>query len=214
MTVGIVIGTGPSLASQVDQIRAIGKRGATLFGMNNTFEDFELNHWIACDPVWHKVNGRVTGTFTKWHWDASIAERNGYIHIPGKWADGVSPPGSNWISFNHGSGPQALNLATSIIQCDPIILVGHDMKYPKSGPRHYFRGLSDVPGEYPEPLRKFSAFEKPKREGGAHPDGDGILFNYKHIAEQAEAGRIPTILNATPDSAMKWFPFTDLDNFA
>lgn len=213
MSLGVVIGTGPSLRSQMRQVRDLGRRGAVLFGVNNTFRDFNLDHWIACDPDWHREFGIVTGRFTKWHWDQAIAQRGGYLHIPGRWYDGVSPPGSNWLSLNHGSGPQALNLATSIVQCDPILLVGHDMTYRPGEPRHYFDDLSDVPGEYPKRLRKTSPFEKPKREGGAHPDGDGILFNYKHIAEQAERGEIPRILNATPGSAMTWFPMVDLDDF-
>lgn len=206
--IGVVIGTGPSL-----DVEATRRVKGLLFGVNNTFDDFELDHWIACDPAWHQHYGQVVGDFEKWHWDAGICQRYGYRYIEGRWADGVSPPGSNWISYNHGSGPQALNLATSIVQCDAVLLVGHDMRYQAGTPRHYFRDLSEVPGEYPGPLRKWSPFEKPKRAGGAHPDGDGILYNYKHIAEQAARGEICPVYNCTPNSAMRWFPFRDLADF-
>lgn len=206
---GIVIGTGPSLNDVADQVREIGLAGdALLFGINNTFRDFPLHCWIACDPAWHAHYGRVEGPFDKWHWDKSICKRFGYRYIEGRWFDGVSPYGSDWISLNHGSGPQALNLAV-LYGCERILLVGHDMHYPEGQPRRYFSGLSDRAGEYPEPLRKWSKFEKPKREGGAHPDGDGILYNYKHIAEQEG---LPEIINCTPGSAMKWFSIMNLSD--
>lgn len=208
---GVVIGTGPSLASHMDEVHELGQRGALLFGVNNTFKDFDLDHWIACDPAWHRHYGPVVGPEFCWHWDAGICERFGYRYIEGRWFDGVSPPGSDWISYNHGSGPQALNLA--VHHCDEILLVGHDMTYRSGEPRHYFSGLSDKEGEYPEALRKHSPFQKPKRPGGAHPDGDGILYNYKHIAEQAERGEIPPIYNCTPNSAMTWFPMRKLSDY-
>jgi hypothetical protein len=84
------------------------------------------------------------------------------------------------------------------------------MTYRPNEPRHYFTGLSESCGEYPGALRKYSAFEKPKRNGGAHPDGDGILFNYKHIAEQPD---LPPIYNCSPGSAMTWFPMRDVGEF-
>lgn len=205
--IAIVIGTGPSL--NVAQVREAGKRDdVMLFGVNNTFEDFDLDVWIACDPAWHRHYGQVTGDFAKWHWDRQICTKYGYNYIEGRWYDGVSPPGSDWISYNHGSGPQILNLATSIYQCRLVLLVGHDMRYTDNTPRHYFTGLSDQAGEYPGALRKFSPFEKPKRPGGAHPDGDGILYNYKHIAEQPG---LPPIINCTPGSAMTWWPIMTLE---
>jgi hypothetical protein len=181
-----------------------------LFGVNNTFEDFPLDHWIACDPAWHDYYGPVFGDFHKYHWDHEICDRYGYQFIEGRWADGVSPPGASWISLNHGSGPQILNIATSVAQVDCVLLVGHDMTYRPGEDRHYFQGLSGSSGEYPEPLRKHSPFTKPARVGGAHPDGDGIMYNYKHIAEQKG---LPPIYNCTPNSAMKWFPFRNLEDF-
>ncbi len=207
--IGVVLGTGPSLSDVADDLRQAKADGKImLFGVNNTFEDFDLDVWIACDPAWHKHYRQVEGDFDKWHWDRDICKRYGYRYIEGRWVDGVSPVGSNWISFNHGSGPQALNLATSIYCCDPVLLVGHDMRY--EGQRHYFDSLSDKAGEYPAPLRKISPFEKPKRDGGAHPDGDGILYNYKHIAQQEG---LPDIINCTPGSAMTWFPMGELGDF-
>jgi hypothetical protein len=199
--IGIVIGTGPSLADVADEVRQLKADGkVVLYGMNNTYQDFDLDVLICCDPDFHAHYGRIEGDFIHYHWDRAICDKYGYKYIEGRWADGVSPVGSNWISFNHGSGPQALNLAT--LHCDKVLLVGHDMSYPEGKPRHYFKG-----GEYPPNLRKYSKFEKPQREGGAHPNGDGILYNYLHIAEQ---NGLPPIINCTPNSAMKWFPIMTL----
>ena len=201
---GLILGTGPSLA-QVAHL--IPKFDGLVFGPNNTYKDFPLDIWLSCDPAWHKHYGQVEGDFDKWHWSQEICERYDYRYIEGRWFDGISPFGSDWISYNHGSGPQILNLAV-LYGCDPILLVGHDMRY--EGQRHYFTGLSDKAGEYPEALRKISPFEKPKREGGAHPDGDGILYNYKHIAEQ---DNLPEIINCTTGSAMTWFPMGRLEDY-
>ena len=82
------------------------------------------------------------------------------------------------------------------------MLVGHDFHY--DGPkRHYFDDLSDVPGEYPLKLRKWSEFDKRGR-------GDDLLAVYKRIADQK--GR-PEIFNCTPGSKLPWFPMRALDDF-
>ncbi len=161
---GVVIGTGPSLTQSAPLVRELGRKGAFLVGCNNTFLDFRLDAWIACDPKWHEVFGQVRGPFDKWHWDQAICERYGYQFIAPIW---YGPPGfdSGWlwlqdktkISLNHGSGPQALNIAAHA-GCDTILLVGHDFHYQDGKPRHYFK-LSDVDGEYPESLRKWSLFD-------------------------------------------------------
>ena len=196
----IIIGTGPSLSGVAQEVRDSGCR---LFGINNTYQDFDLDVWIACDPAWHDHYGRVEGDFHKWHWDEGICQRNGYNYIPGRWEDGLSTD-PNWISYGHSSGWQALNLAVHY-GCNPILLVGFDMNYPQGLPRHYFSDLSGARGEYPEPLRKHSLFAK--------PDGTGLLYDYRHIAEQCERGELPEIINCTIGSAMKWFPIRPLSEF-
>jgi hypothetical protein len=199
----IVIGTGPGLLPVADLVREQkGKR--LLFGINNTHQDFPLDVWIACDPAWHSHYGKVEGDFDKWHWDEAICNQHGYRHIPGKWLDGLSTDPS-CISYGHSSGWQAINLAVHY-GVSRILLVGFDMTYRKDEPRHYFDGLSDEGGEYPEPLRKASKFDKGMN--------DGLLWDYRHIAKQCERGEIPSIINCTPGSAMKWFPIRHLSDFA
>lgn len=196
---GLILGTGPSLS---EAAHLIPQFKGLVFGCNNTYQDFKLDVWLACDPAWHSHYGQVNGDFTKWHWDKGICKRYGYRYIEGRWFDGLSPVGANWISYNHCSGAQLLNLGTSIYKCDVILLVGHDFKYVGDRPRHYFKGLSDKDGEYPTSLRKFSKFDKGPT--------DGLVYNYKFIAEQKG---LPPIINCTPDSALPWFPMGRLEDY-
>lgn len=205
---GIVIGTGPSLTGQADTIRQMKRDGqARLFGINNTFEDFGLDVWIACDEAWHKYHGPITGGFDKWHWDGDICKRLGYRYVQGCWSGGSAGATNQWkthrdghalsldpewISLNHGSAPQAINLAV-LYGCSPILLVGHDFRYGEK--RHYF-------GEYPGPLRKYSQFHK--------PHGDDLAAVYERMA--ATPG-IPPIVNVTPGTKLTAFPVGDIEDY-
>jgi len=201
--IGIIIGTGPSLNDSAEAVRELQGSGALLFGCNNTYQDFRLDVWLACDPAWHEHYGRIDIPHCdQWHWDADICDRYGYKYIEGRWFDGLSPVGSKWISFNHCSGAQLLNLATSIYECETVLLVGHDFRYPAGKPRHYFTGLSETAGEYPQKIRKFSKFSK--------PDGDDLMEVYRHIAQQEG---LPPIYNCTPGSALEWFQVAELEDY-
>jgi hypothetical protein len=76
-----------------------------------------------------------------------------------------------------------------------VLLVGHDFHY--TARRHYFAGLSETDGEYPDTLRKYSTF-------------DGLIETYRHIGEQHG---LPQIYNCTPKSALSWFKMKRLENF-
>lgn len=189
----IIIGTGPSLTDQKPHIERLQRQGFKLFGVNNTYMDFDLDVWIACDPKWHKLCSPVLGHFDKWHWDKSICDRYGYEHIAGIWEDGLSTDKS-YIHYGHSSGYQALNLAVHY-GASEIYLAGYDMSY-KVPKRHYFSGLSGQDGEYPKPLRKHSTF-------------DGLVKCYETIAKQKG---LPKIYNATRDSALSCFEFKYLED--
>lgn len=174
-------------------MRAAQRRGAKLFGVNNTWRDFDLDCWIACDPAWHAVYSPVRLDCDQWHWDSDVCRRHGYRYIEGRWGDGLSRD-KKFIHYGHSSGYQALNLAMHY-GCDPILLAGFDMQYAER--RHYFDGLSDQAGEYPAQLRKFSTF-------------DGLIRCYETIAMQQG---LPRIINCTPGSALTCFPFGNLDDY-
>lgn len=204
--IGVILGTGPSLADVADDLRDAQAAGKVmLFGMNDSYKDFELDVWLACDPKWHQVRGKISLEYCdQWHWDADICAEHGYKFIRGEWLPGLSLD-PKVISFGHSSGWQCLNLALHY-GCDPILLCGYDMTYRKDEPRHYFKGVSDVDGEYDGELRKWSLFDK--------PDKTGLLYDYKHIADQQDRGELPCkIINCTPRSAMKWFPMGTIKDF-
>lgn len=160
--------------------------------MNNTFNDFDLDVWIACDPQWHAGFSPVHGDFDKWHWSPAICKKYGYQYIEGRWGPGLSVDQS-FIHYGHSSSYQALNLAV-LYGCGPIYLAGFDMNYEAGKPRHYFNGLSDVGGEYPQDLRKWSTF-------------DGLIKGFETIGAQRG---LPMIYNATQGSQLRCFPFKEL----
>jgi len=197
----VVLGTGPSLAGQRDLIiRLRQDNKIRIFGVNHTWKDFPVDVLICCDPQFHNYYGKIEGPFAHWHWSKEICDRHGYLYIEGRWFDGLSLDPS-WISLNHCSSAQALNLAVHY-GCRPLYLAGHDFRYPEGQPRHYFTNLSDLAGEYPQKLRKFSKFSK--------PDGNDLMAVYQKIAEQ---DGLPPIYNATTGSALTCFPQADLEAF-
>ena len=225
--IGVILGTGPSLADVADDLRDAQADGKVmLFGMNDSHNDFNLDVWIACDPKWHEMRGPIhLANCDQYHWCPDICKAGGYRHIKSSWWEGHAPavrrsyqpahkdplrtdPG--WISLGHSSGWQCLNLAVHYHMADiisgPILLCGYDMTYREGEPRHYFKGVSDVDGEYDGELRKWSLFDK--------PDKTGLLYDYKAIADQLTRGELPCkIINCTPRSAMKWFPIRELKEF-
>jgi len=212
MTNAIILGTGPSLAKQKPEIERLQKKGFKLFGVNNTYMDFDLDVWIACDQKWHEIYSPVKGDFDKWHWDKQICERYGYEHIEGRWGDGPNKCAGlskdrNWIAYGHSSAYQAIGLASSIYESSSIILCGYDMCYTEMH-RHYFKGLSKNRGEYPEGIIKNSSF-------------DGLIKCYETIAMQMyedypnsdeKRDGFPCIYNATEGSALTCFPFVSLED--
>ena len=202
MTRAVIVGTGPSLADQLD---LLPRFDGLVFTCNNTHQDVKTDVWLACDPQWHQHFGKVEGDFDKWHWSKTICENYGYQYVEGIWMDGLYLGPDNKISLNHCSGAQLLNLAANHYHCKEIILVGHDFDYPAGRPRHYFKGLSDTAGEYPQPLRKHSLFDKSQTTGG-----DDLLAVYKRIADTPDR---PEIINCTPGSKLPWFPMGNLENY-
>ena len=195
----LIVGTGPSLRDCID---LIPKFDGWVFTCNNTYQDVKTDVWLACDPNWHDLYGPVSGDFHKWHWDSDLCFRYGYRFVEGVWMDGLYMGPENKISLNHCSGAQLLNLACNQYECDEVVLIGHDFHY-NADQRHYFTGLSETDGEYPQSIRKFSKFDK-------QGQGNDLLNVYRRIAKQEG---LPPIYNATEGSALKWFPMRKLQDF-
>ena len=205
-----IIGTGYSLRSVIGELHRFD---GLLFAPNNVPADLlaagcdpRVIVWLANDPLWHDYYGKQWGWYSKWHWDKMICQKYGYSWIEGihpkDWHRGLWLKDRSKIALNHCASAALLNLALNQYGCSEAVLVGHDFHY--DGPRrHYFDNLSDVPGEYPAPLRKHSLFDK----GGQQHD---LLTTYKEISETPDC---PPIWNATEGSKLPWFPRRDLAEF-
>lgn len=202
MRAGLIVGTGYSLKAQLE---LLPRFDGLVFIPNNVYHDLPHSHvWLACDPSWHDFYGPVHLPYTdQWHWDEVICAAGGYKFTQGVWKDGLVLDGTNRISFNHCSAAQLLNLAANQYRCDTIVLVGHDFHY-KAPQRHYFDDLSDVPGEYPEELRKWSKFKK--------STGRDLVEDYRYIARDLKAAGIDAV-NCTPGSQLPWFKRAGLQEF-
>jgi len=174
-----------------------------IFTCNNSYKDVRTDVWLACDPAWHHHYGQVSGDFDKWHWDADICSAYGYTYVEGIWHTGLWLKDKSKISLNHCSSAQLLNLALNQYGCNEAVLIGHDFRYPLGQPRHYFSGLSETDGEYPQAIRKFSKFDK-------GPGQYDLLDVYDEISRTEG---IPPIYNATQGSALTAFPYRPLEDF-
>jgi len=184
----IILGTGPSLTPEV--VDLCKESGLRLFGCNNTFE-FGLDVHLACNPAWWDYYGTAFAG-EKWTWDEPTAKKHGINYIAGKWEPGLSTD-PNYIHYHHGSGPQIVNIALHY-GITRMLLVGWDMKYGEK--RHYF-------GEYPPPLLHF-----PKT--GPNGEMTGLIKEMETIKPEIYGIEI---INCTPGSAMKCFPFGRLEDY-
>ena len=192
------IGTGPTLTPQ--QVEAARSKGFTLFGCNNVWELAPLAVHYACNEAWwnhYWSPALAADQAEKWTCNAAAAARYGLNWVAERNAPGLSTD-PDVIHHGHGSGYTLLNLAY-LMGAEMIVLLGYDLKYAPdydghqqqigSEPRHYF-------GEYPEPL---THWPKVHVKRGVHVE---LLELYRSVAKQG----LVEILNASPDSALEWFP--------
>lgn len=202
----MVIGTGPSLTeADVDLCREAGLK---MFGVNNAWEFWPHVH-VTVNPEWWKLYmDTETDLWTQmaqmecWCSDVGACERWGMKHFA--WTDdaekrGLSSDPDN-VALGHSSGFAALNIAY-LMGCDPILLLGHDMKYPDGyrgrqqipgGRRHYF-------GEYPKPLGHW-----PSVKVGSKGELNGLINCYNSVDTDVD------IINVSPGSALKAFAQREL----
>ena len=145
----------------------------------------------GCDAKWWHAHKGCRG-FCGEKWSAhdkgtnkklEVAEQYGVSLIAGDDKPGFSADPSV-IHYGSNSGFQALNLAL-LWGAVEVVLVGFDMRRVE-GKAHFF-------GEHPEPLR--------------------VEMDYERFVPHFTRAKVPDgvrILNATPDSAIKCYPFVDL----
>lgn len=224
----VIIGTGPSLDPNRD-LRKLWKIGSPYFvkvGVNDVFKYMPLDVHVTVNPEWWEYNVR-TGYWSLlaemahggrcWHSDAATSNLYGLRNFG--WFDVEDPRGLSLhpdkINLGHSSGFAALNISY-LMGCNPIYLLGHDMKYPSDynaqrkdpgGKRHFF-------GEYAAPLQHW-----PSVKVGKRGELDGLIALYERVARQMDRGLMACgsggnfleIYNVTPGSALTCFPTMTLD---
>jgi len=111
-----------------------------------------------------------------------VGEKYGLNLVKGDAGPGFSTD-PTVIHYGDNSGHQALNLAI-LLGSPYIVLVGFDMRH-VSGKSHFF-------GDHPRDLFQRDEYESFAKKFGKAPDG-------------------VTIINATPDSALRCYPMMNLE---
>lgn len=183
----IVAATGPSLTPDV----AEACRFCPVIAVNDAYR---LLPWAAilyaCDRKWWDAHRGCPG-FTGEKWSSHSTGTNEKIETAQRYGlrliRGADVPGFSYdpsvIHYGSNSGFQAINLAI-LFGAKVIKLVGFDMQK-KGGKVHFF-------GNHPAPLIN-------------RPDYGRFIRQFKHAAKSLPADI--RIINCTPGSALKCFPF-------
>lgn len=198
MNTAIVIGTGPSITTEQIRLSHLGKNKCDfkLFGCNNSIFDFNLDVHHACNYQWQDEYAEKVKDYPcdKWTTRPESAKKYPWLkYIEERWIPGLSRD-KEYIAAHHGTGPQLVNLAY-LYGARRMLLIGWDMRH--KGQRHYF-------GEYPPSCHHVT------RNLG--PDGElsGLIAEMETIKPEDYGLEI---INCTPDSAMKCFPFGRLEDY-
>ncbi len=185
----VILASGPSLTQE--QIDAALASGHFTIAVNTTWEKAPTADMLyAGDFLWWKVNiAKVRAAKFKgviWTQDSSTAARwPGIKHFRGVNREGLGM--RDVLHINGNSGVQALNLAY-LQGYKRIILLGFDMKLGPNGEKHHH-------ADHPHPMVQGQTF------------GDW-LHKLEAVARDFKTTDCE-VLNATPESAMKCFPFVD-----
>jgi hypothetical protein len=201
---GIIIGTGPSLTPYAIHWAIMKRRkGWRLFGVNNVYQEIELDVHLSCNPEWwdeYSSDKRLLdGLFDKWTWDIPTHKKYQYViknlkYIEGRWGPSLSKD-PRWIHYGHSSGYQIMGVAYHY-GVREFYLLGYDMAYPPNQPRHFF-------GEYPSSL-----YHNPK----TGPNGEfiGLIRQFETI-DEADLGI--KVINLCPTSALNHFQKGNTDDY-
>lgn len=187
----IVAATGPSLTPEVAEIC---KDHGAIIAVNDAYKLLpDAPVLYACDNAWWRVHkgcpdfkGEKWSTHNpKGNDKLQVAKLYGLRLIAGRRGPGFSSDPSV-IYYGDNSGFQAVNLAIHF-GAKRIVLVGFDMRQVGSQ-QHFF-------GSHPHPLRRSSSYS--------------VFVKAFHNASAAVPNGAK-IINATPGSALKSFPFMSL----
>lgn len=201
-----VLGGGPSLNDiNLDLIK-----DRRVIGVNNAYGDcirnasgetirYEPRDWVdVCffgDARWHGWHKKWLKTFPglivtlhdHMHGTAGVLGTEKARKHRNEVPYGISD-NPRYVSWNKSSGAAAINLAY-LLGCKKIVLLGYDMRRVDDQPNWH----TDHPSPNKNPYERF-------------------LKPFPYIAKDAKKLGIE-IINATPESALKEFPITSLEDF-
>lgn len=187
----IVAASGPSLTPEVAEMC----RGERVIAVNDAYRLLPFAEVIyACDAAWWELHHKNVLAGERWtshslspkNDKTMVADRLSLHVIAGKGNAGFSRDPAH-INYASNSGFQAVNLAL-LSGADPVILVGFDMRQ-VDGKTHFF-------GRHKPPLRDSGQWST-------------WIGNFNKAAEMLWHPR-PTIINATPGSALTCFQMMPL----
>ena len=195
----IVCGTGPSITPEA--IKAVNESGLKVFGANRAHEIFNCHVLHGCnhqfwDYYWQDIKDKPCD---KWTTRPELKGKyEGLRYIEERWEDGLSSDPA-WIAAHHGTGPQLVNIAY-LYGCTRILLVGWDMRFIGKVSRTQYKRRRYL-GE--DALTK-------NHWPMTGPQGEmtGLIREMETIKPEDYGIEI---INCTTDSAMRCFPFGELN---
>lgn len=187
----VIFASGPSLSTaQIEAVRNQPDLPLGVIAVNSTFKVVPFADVIyACDFLWWKTyHLEVSGWSRKircWTQDRSAAERFSINYVRQSAMPGL---GKKTVQVNGNSGTGAINLAY-LFGARRILLLGFDMKLGPRGEKHHH-------SDHPSPLVQGMQF------------GEWI-HKMDLVARDLQAEGVE-VVNCTPNSALKCFPFGDL----
>ena len=183
----VVVCAGPSLSDE--QLGIVKQAKVKTIGVNTTYFYLQPDVVYAGDLMFWKVHlARIKAQCPKsqlWTTDSGAAERYQLNRQRGGNRDGL---GLNVIHMNGNSGMQALNLAF-LWGSRRILLLGMDMRE-IGGKKHRH-------GDHEKGLVQSQCF-------------DEWIKKAEQVAKDCKTHSCE-VINATPNSALPWFPFKPID---
>lgn len=195
----IVCGTGPSLNPRI--IDTVNSSGLLIFGANRAHEIFNCDVLHGCnyqfwDLYWSDIKDKPCD---KWTTRPELEGKySGLEYIEERWEDGLSTE-QHWIAAHHGTGPQLVNIAY-LYGCRRLLLIGWDMRFLGKVSRTQYK------------QRRYLGEDEITKDHWpmTGPDGEmtGLIREMETIKPEDYGIEI---INCTVGSAMRCFPFGDLN---
>lgn len=186
----VLAATGPGLTPAVAELVWAHRRHVVLFGCNDAYRVFhDLNvHYAADGNWWHKHHEHCrTLPSEKWaHADDAINKGLGLNLVAVEHYDNGLSRNPAYVNGGGNSGMQLMGLAY-LMGIRRMVLVGYNLQSGPRGEKHFF-------GNHPPGLVNCSDYSK-------------FVQSFQHIPE---FNKDLTVIQCTPDTALRYFPERDL----